>query len=387
MPVPRFCPQPDCPNHHNPSRAWRVRFGTYSSLAHGTVQRYRCTSCGHTFSDQTESLHFFAKRRLPLVAIWNCLLGGSCLREIARRYHTSRPAVQNAILRLGRQAMAAQILLLDRLPPLPVAVFDGLRSFLCSQDYPCELLTSVSSAGELILQICHFISRRSGKATEAQKLRMRQRYQLWSPPKGALKHAISSLLGHLWPHLCLATGTASLLHSDEQPFYHHFIQHDPAATHLQHSQLLAHLRTDSTAPRTLANPLFPVNYIDRLLRHRLKEHTRESIAFGRNATLQMHRAWIFALDHNLTRPHRTRHPHDGSHALFAGAPKKLLSELSQGFFTRRIRLYAVAVPTPIAEAWLATLPTPPVRRNQKGTSVRVPDYARRDLADAYQHAS
>ncbi len=38
-----------------------------------------------------------------------------------------------------------------------------------------------------------------------------------------------------------------------------------------------HRMTPSTAPRTMLNPLFPVNYVDRLIRHRLRQHTREVI--------------------------------------------------------------------------------------------------------------
>ena len=38
-------------------------------------------------------------------------------------------------------------------------------------------------------------------------------------------------------------------------------------------------------PSQKDNPLFAVNYLERLLRHRLKEHTRETIAFGRSQGL------------------------------------------------------------------------------------------------------
>jgi len=389
MPVPRFCPQPQCPNHHQPSGRWRVRFGHYLTRAHGLVQRYRCCGCGHTLSDQTPSLHYYAKRRVPLSAVWLSLLGGSSLREIGLRYRLSPTTVQNAILRLGRQAMAAHLLLLQRLAVQPQVVIDGLRSLLCSQDYPVELLSTVSSTGELILHIGHFITRRGGRCTEAQKQRMQLKYQCWAPAKGAVSQAIRLVLGPLWNHLQLAVGQKSQLESDEHPLYRQFLDHDRTAVHLRQAQLLSHRQTPSTAPRTLANPLFPVNYIDRLLRHRLKEHTRQSISCGKNATLQMHRAWIFAHDHNCRRPHRVRHPRAGSHAQVAGVTAKLLSQLSQGFFSRRLRTYRVQVPLSIRLVWLAQLPTPPVRWKvgQKGTSVRVPDYARRDLADAYQQAS
>ena len=396
MPVPLFCPQPDCPNHLHPALGWRVRFGHYPTAAHGLIQRYRCRCCGHALSDQTHSLHYYAKRHLPLGALWSSLVAGSCLREIATRYRLSAQTVQQALLRLGRQAMAAQCLLLTQLAPQAQVVIDGLRSFLCCQDYPCELLACVSKSGEMILQLAHFISRRSGRISPAQLKRLRLRYRHWSPPVGALSGAISSLCRQLWNQLSLSVGNPSWIHSDEHPLYRHFLLHDPVARHLRDSALLHHQRTASTAPRTRSNPLFPVNYIDRLLRHRMKEHTRESIAFGRNTTMQMHRAWIFAYDHNCRRPHRTRLPQSGSHAAVAGVPQKLLDSLSREFFTRRIRLQQVQVPMLIRQVWLAELATPPVRwrRGQRasavsvpGISVRIPDYVRRDLAGAYQQAA
>ena len=67
MPIPLHCPNPACLHFEHPPARWKVRFGSYATLAHGTVNRYRCSACGRTFSDQTESMHYFAKRRLPPV--------------------------------------------------------------------------------------------------------------------------------------------------------------------------------------------------------------------------------------------------------------------------------------------------------------------------------
>ena len=221
------------------------------------------------------------------------------------------------------------------------------------------------------------------------QLRRRQRhYAHWSPPSGALTNAIRQVFTHLWSHLRLSVNLPAVLHSDEHPLYQRFLLRNPVAGHLMRCGRLLHLRTPSTAARTVHNPLFPVNYVDRLLRHRIKEHTRETIAFGRNACLQMHRAWIFAYDHNCRRPHRCRRPQDGSHALQAGVPQRLLGLLTRQFFFRRFRLSGIKqVPEAIRSVWLAALPTPPVRCAQKGSSVRIPDYAKLDLACAYQHAS
>jgi hypothetical protein len=133
------------------------------------------------------------------------------------------------------------------------------------------------------------------------------------------------------------------------------------------------------------NPLFPVNYVDRLLRHRLKEHTRETIAFGRHATLQMSRAWIFAWDHNSRREYRVRRPEEGVHlgqGSVTAAGCRVIARINREFFSRRVDLARVTVPGSLCRVWLNELTTPPVRWRigQTGTSVRIPAYARRDLA-------
>ncbi|MFP4152695.1 MAG: hypothetical protein ACLFSV_07590, partial [Alkalispirochaeta sp.] len=132
MPIPTHCPNPACSHFIDPPPHWRVRFGTYETFAHGTIQRYRCIACGKTFGDQTESLHYYAKRRLPLRAVNTTLNGGSSMREVANRYLVSPMTIQNAVLRLGRQSMLGQIQLLDTLPPQESTAFDGLQSFVTS---------------------------------------------------------------------------------------------------------------------------------------------------------------------------------------------------------------------------------------------------------------
>ena len=85
--------------------------------------------------------------------------------------------------------------------------------------------------------------------------------------------------------------------------------------------------TPGTAARTTTNRLFAVNYVDRMIRHRVKEHTRESIGLGRNATMQMHRMWIFAWDHNVRQPHRVNNTGCASRALKAGAAPRAVERL------------------------------------------------------------
>lgn len=340
-------------------------------------------------SDQSESLQYFAKRRLPLRAVWTSLLGGASLREVARRYGVSPPTLQNAVLRLGRQAMAAHLYLLSRLSPCSCVVYDGLRSCVSSHDYPCDLTTVVEPQGQTILTITHCISRRGGTMSASQRRRVQRKTRVWTPQPGAMSRDISLLTHELWEYLRPLDGQPAVIHTDEHPLYHSQLHRDLVARHYLCGGLLVHVRTASTARRTIDNPLFSVNYIDRLLRHRLKEHTRESIAIARQATLQMHRAWIFAYDHNCRREYRVRHPQWGTHAAQAAVTEKELKGMNREFFTRRRRVEAVSIPETIRRVWMAELASPPIRWKvgQKGSSIRIPAYAIEDLNAPYQHAA
>lgn len=389
MPVPLRCRRRSCPYHRSPPPGWCSLYGSYFTHAHGWVQRYRCRHCGATASDQTESMHYFAKRRLPLLALWHSLLEGASLRECARRYHITPPTIQTALLRLGRQAMAAHLQLLSSLKPRSALVYDGLRSCVTSQDYPCDITTVVEPEGEMILTMTHTVTRRGGTMTEAQKQRVEAKEKVWSPAAGTMSADLSAVYKELWDYLRPCGDLPAVLDSDEQPLYASLLAENLVARHWMSCRLLVHRRTPGSAPRTIENPLFAVNYVDRLLRHRLREHTRESIAIGRQASLQMHRAWIFAYDHNCQREYRVKRPELGTHAAQGAVDEKVVREVNAEFFTRRKTVRIASVPDTITRVWMAELPTPPVRwkTKQKGTSVRIPYYAIDDLTDADPQAS
>ena len=381
MPIPTHCSRPTCRYFINPPPHWRVRFGSYETVAHGTVNRYRCIACGKTFGDQTESLHYYAKRRLPLRAVDTTLNGGASMREVATRYRVSPTAIRNAVLRLGRQSMIGQIQLLDTLSPTRSVAFDGLRSFITSQDYPCDITTVVDRDGEMILTMSHSITRRGGTPTKRQRRRCEAKYAVWRPKKRATREAISLVCREILDYTRYTAGRPITIDTDEHPIYTSILTRNPCYRHLKRSGRLRHIRTPGSAVRTTTNRLFPVNYVDRLLRHREKEHTRETIAFGRNATIQMHRAWIFGWNHNCVRPWREKQKSSMSHAGYARVPQGRICDLNQRFYTRRFRVTGEAVPESIRRVFLGKVDTPPVRwkSGQSQSTIRIPQYALRDL--------
>ena len=279
--------------------------------------------------------------------------------------------------------MAAHLVLLSHLPPRDEIAFDGLRSCVTSQDYPCDITTVVDRPGDTILTMTHAIFRRGGTMTTSQRRRMVKKERVWQPPKGGVSKAIARTYHEIWDYLRPSGERRATIDTDENPMYRTALRRDAVGRHYQRGGLISHILTPGSAPRTRENRLFPVNYIDRLLRHRVKEHTRETIAIGRNATMQMSRAWIFAWDHNGRRPHRVREAEGGVHAVHGGVAEEVVRGIERGFYTRRIRASEHAVPESIREVWLGRLASPPVRWRvgQRGTSVRIPRFARRDIGE------
>lgn len=384
MPRPRFCRNPECPNAFHPPPKWLLRAGTYCTVAHGRVQRYVCRHCGRGMGDQTESMHYYAKRRLPLSEILSRVRGGSSLRDIGRELRCSRTAVANAVVRLGRQAIASQVELLTGLALPGRLAFDGLVSALTSRDYPTQIQTLVDQSVELLLAMTHSVGERGGRRTGGQLRRIRLKRQVWRPKPGALGESIARLVNEL-PRF--AGGNPITLDTDEHPLYSAAIEADRAMRWYREQGRLTVRQTPSTSPRTTGNPLFALNYIDRMIRHRVKEHTRESVALGRNSTMQMLRMWIFAWDHNVRQPYRVNDPRRSCRMLEAGASAKLVARLHREFYTRRCSVRARQVPESMRRVWLSQLDGPPVRwrTEQKSFGPPVRQYAVVDLALSYLH--
>lgn len=306
------------------------------------------------------------------------------MRDIARELGCSRTTVATAMMRIARQAMAAHLVMLCGLKHSGKLCFDGLVSAVGSRDYPAQITTLGDSKQELLLAMTHCVTERGGRRTEKQRQRIAEHRTRWRQRKGALKESISLLVHELSQ---FADRTPLLIDTDEHPIYPRVIDGDVALRHYQQIGLLSIRRTLGLAPRTTQNPLFLMNYIDRMIRHRMVEHTRESIVVARNSSMQMHRMWIFAWDHNARQPIRVAPQSAPPRALVAGVSPKLLNQLNRQFYSRRFDLCGITVPRSISRVWAAQLDTPPLRwsKKSKRSGPHVPAFALRDLSRSHLH--
>ncbi len=104
--IPVHCPSPGCSNHHYPQTAnWYRFFGTYRTKTFGTVPRFRCSSCRKTFSSQTFSIDYYAKKSLKMRDVYAQVNGGVGIRKIARNLNVHHNTIRNRIARMTRNAI------------------------------------------------------------------------------------------------------------------------------------------------------------------------------------------------------------------------------------------------------------------------------------------
>jgi len=105
-----ICPNPHCPNH-NPNVAgktvWYRPHGWYACPSDPTkpIRRYRCQTCGRTFSETyfTRSWHLQRKDidDVELLFEW---CRGTNMSHLAKKFRCSTKAIENRLSRIQQMA-------------------------------------------------------------------------------------------------------------------------------------------------------------------------------------------------------------------------------------------------------------------------------------------
>ena len=357
--VPPFCPRPGCEHHLAPAGpSWFEPDGHHETRAFGSVPRFRCKSCGRSFSTQTFRLDYYAKKVVDYRAFERLLASSMSGRALGRHFGLSPDSVQNRADRLSRQALAVHSALRARADPRESVVVDGFQSFDRSQFFPNNITLSVAGDSRFLLEATHASLRRSGVMTKAQKRRRAtlERGARYEP--SALERSFAEILDQLARDRAPARGRPLVLATDrKQEYTRAFDRH---ALGSLGSDLVRRVMVSSRAARTRANPLFPVNYWDRELRKDQAAHRRETTCHCRNASNGMARFWCYASYHNYRKRFLVRAPVDDGrkHADAAGIPRAVRRRLEGPFYKARAFFSRSGLSTAGMKAWLKLFPTP-----------------------------
>jgi len=259
------------------------------------VRRYRCRHCHRCFSDQTFTTTYWLKRPELLDQIQRHAVSGAANRQVARILRCNPSTVDNQLARLGRHCLLVHRHLVAEASPFVDIALDGLVTFEHSKYFPFEIIAAVDRRSSFITHFADAELSRSGKMTDLQK-RVRDRLNLvfgkadrWAVLKAVIEVLSVTVEGAVQVHLW----------TDMHRTY-------PRAVRRVVGPRIVHQTINSRRPRTPQNPLFEVNCLDMLLRHCLKDHTRETIAFAKRRQHSLYRVAIMLVWRNYIKLRREK---------------------------------------------------------------------------------
>lgn len=358
-----FCPNPRCRWHKEaPGGEWAKAKGFYVTKAFGRIQRFQCKACQKTFSSQTFSLSYYVKRPIPLDDVVGRVTNGESLRAISRNLSVSVRLVTNRIDRLARQAIGLHAKALPSMVNADDICIDGFVSFDGSQYFPSEIPIAITAHSQFVLDFSHASRRRSGSMTSAQKERAGLVYARCPLERGAIARSFRETLESALALQPPRPRRPFVLITDEKPEYQRVLHRLAAFRNQTEESRLVHWTIWSKLPRTIHNPLFSSNYIDREMRKDMAHHHRETVCFNRNVANGMMRLSLYLLVHNYLKPFRIRAPrgsHPGSHAEAAGIPAFWVREFARSLTGgMRMFLSRVNLSVTFGRTWVKGWKTP-----------------------------
>jgi hypothetical protein len=358
---PPFCPCNRCHYHWHPPRSrWWKRVGYHYTKCFGPVPRFKCLACGHSFSTQTFSTNYYAKRKISYARLEEQLASSASIRAAARILSCSCGSVLNRIDRLSRQELAAHVRLRPRAGRYERVCADGLVSFDRSQYFPNDITISIAADSRYVLAFTHASHRRSGRMTPGQKKRSDELYREVRFESHALERSFSELLGELSVDRPPERGRPLVIATDEKIEYRRAL----VAHHLFRAQdedhRVIHQTVSSLLPRTVWNPLFPSNYLDREIRKDQAAHRRETTCFGRSVANGLSRMSCYVGWHNYKKRFLIKAPvaEDECHGEVAGIPRGMIRNARRAMFRDRAFLSRAQVSNLEMKIWLKLFPTP-----------------------------
>ena len=293
---PPYCPNPKCKHHgdlpSSPPPGWRyVRHGYHPNHAKRTrIRRYRCRTCGVTFSSQTFSTDYWLKRPDILPKLMTKITGCMANRQIARDLLVAAPTIDRQVERLGRHCLLFHLEMTRKLKPRPEIVVDGFESFELSQYHPFHHHLAVDTETSFFLSFTDSPLRRKGRMTPEQRDRRAELEAIFGrPDPQAVRKDMAELL-----QIVAADAVEITIRSDEHKSY-------PGAIRTLVGVTVNHEMTSSKDHRNAKNPLWEVNLLDQLIRHSSSNHKRETIAASKRRAVSAYRLAILLVWRNYVK--------------------------------------------------------------------------------------
>lgn len=358
---PPFCPYKSCERHaEQGDNDWWRHDGYHLTKTFGRVSRFQCLSCKRTFSVQTFSLDYYAKRRLPFARLERLAASSMSIRALGCEFRASCGTIVNRIDRLARQGIAMHTALRPEALRNEPICFDGFVSFERSQYFPADIGISITAASRYVLGVSHATTKRSGRMTDCQKERQELLYTGTAFEKKAIERSLRQHLDMFAAERNISKRRPLVLITDEKIEYARALMKHALYRDQTEDQRCIHVRISSSWPRTRSNPLFASNYYDRELRKDQAQHRRETTCFARKAVNDMNRLYAYLVWHNYAKRYSLKWPaaRKETHAEIAGIARKRLMLMRKKMFAQRFFLSHLSLLPIDLQIWMKAIQDP-----------------------------
>ncbi len=295
---PPCCPHPACPAHGRGRRFPWVRNGFYTRRCDGRrVQRFLCLRCGRRFSTQSFRLDYRLHRPRLHLRFLPLLVSKVTLRQSARILGTTRTTLDRRLRLLGDHCREFQRFLLTEAARGPGLhgefQLDELETFETDRRLQPVTVPVLMEAGSYFVLHAETAplparGRLSPRKERQKKMREARLGRRRSGSRQAVEKTLQALrAAALHGHITfLSDRKASYVGSVRRVFA---------------GRRVLHLRVSGKAPRTHANPLFPINHTLAMLRDGISRLVRRSWGVSKlRERLGLH-LWIWIVYRNYLR--------------------------------------------------------------------------------------
>lgn len=298
---PPRCPHPDCVEHAQPSPRFFDRWGSYQPKCRTEpVPRFRCRSCGRTFSLQTFRPDYRDRRpdaNEPLLCFSSSGVG---MRQIGRQLGLSVFGVQYKTRKLARHLGRLHDQVVQRLPAGRRFVFDEEETFESASTRPLTVPLAVECDSWLIVSWEVGPIRRLARAGSRRRRRQERDEQRRGRREDESRRCVADLLRDLGRRV--PEGSMTIV-TDKKPAYVPLVREVLG-------ERAEHQRFSGKAPRTKWNALFPINTTIAMSRDNCGRLRRKSWLVSKTAEGLRLQMAIWAVYRNFVRRRFNRDPSD-----------------------------------------------------------------------------
>ena len=257
---PPRCPYVRCSKHLEPTARFFRHHGHYQPLCRPhPVPRFRCKSCGRTFSRQTFRMDYRDHRPDLNARLFQTLASGVGLRQSSRNLRLSLRCTELKFRKIARHLRRLNLNLRTTLPAGSKFQLDELETYEGRRNgRPISVPIVIETESRYIIWAESATIRPRGKMTPSRRLAILADEARFGRRRDRSRRSVRRTLERAAS--LLRPEQIVLLDTDQKTSY------VGLAKAVFGRRRLLHRRTSGKLPRTAANPLFPINHTEAVAR-------------------------------------------------------------------------------------------------------------------------